>query len=363
MMIALVALSSVVLMSSCNSSNRKADANMNHEEGSKQGDSSLLESLFGDKLGDDQEDVLPKADTDYISPTSGDKWGFVTGVSGDGSDPINLAHFLGNGMQGRNTYEMRAATDKRQKGGTAYELYDAAQPCGITVFIYSGADSIMVTRDGRKELFKTAESFDRAISSDDPDYTPERYAIKAGDHGGKWEVLQSGETAYVFPSGEYARSQWVKDGGKLYYVDVSGCRMINNWAHDGFYAGSDGSWDPTVKCPNVNLLPQNGRRYVDESNKSWTFNMRTESNGTIEGTAHMAYPKDIGYEADYSVKSFGQSAYSLYNVKDEFDCWHVVVLDGGQTLRVSGAGVTEVYQAKVTSIGLHVFLHGDVYGS
>lgn len=60
----------------------------------------------------------------------------------------------------------------------------------------------------------------------------------------------------------------------------------------------------------------------------------------------MAYPKDIGYEADYSVKSFGQSAYSLYNVKDEFDCWHVVVLDGGQTLRVSGAGVTEVYQAK-----------------
>ena len=336
----LAVLVSALLLVSCNTANKRAaDASQSQEE------SSFWGSLFDELQSSEQEvDVLPKADVDYISPTTGDKWGFVIGVSGDGSTPVNIAHFLGNGMQGRNMYEMRAATDRRQKGGTTYELFDAEQPCGITIFVYFGADSILVTCEGREEVFKTADSFDGAINSDDPDYTPERYAIKAGDHGGKWEALQSGETAYVFPSGEYARSQWVKDGDKLYYVDVSGCRMTNNWAHDGFYAGSDGSWDPSVKCPNVNLLPDNGQTYRDDGGKTWVFNMQTDADGTIHGMAHMAYPKGIDYQADYKVMSFGQSAYRLYNVKDEFDCWHAVVTDGGMTLRVSGAGVTEIYR-------------------
>lgn len=292
-----------------------------------------------DEVGEVGGDRLPLGDTDYINLASGDKWGFVLGVSGDGSAPINIAHFTGNGMQGRDLYEMRST------GNSCYALYQNGSDtdCGITVYVYPGADSIRVTRDGRLAIFKTADSSERAVNNDDPDYTPERYAIKAGDHGGKWETLQSGEIVYEFPSGEYARSQWVKDGDKLYYVDVSGCRMLNNYAHDGFYAGSDGSWDPSVKCPNVNLLPQNGRKYYDQTRKNWTFQMRTDDDGTIEGTAHMAYSKDIGFEADYTVKSFGQSAYRLYNVKDEFDCWHAVVLDGGRTLRISGAGVTEVY--------------------
>lgn len=180
----------------------------------------------------------------------------------------------------------------------------------------------------------------------DPDHTPERHAIKVGDNGGKFETLESGEEAYTFPSGEYARSQWVKDGDKLYYVDVSGCKMKNNYAHDGFYVGNDGAWDKTVRSIDTNALPQNGAAYVDDGGKTWVFQLTTDADGTIHGKAHLAYPKDVGFEADYTVKSFGKSAYSLFNIEDEFECWHVVVIDGGRTLRVSGAGVTEVYHKK-----------------
>lgn len=187
---------------------------------------------------------------------------------------------------------------------------------------------------------------DHAVSTIDPDYTPERYAIKVGDYGGKWETLQSGETAYIFPSGEYARSQWVKDGGHLYYVDVSGCRMLNNWAHDGFYAGADGSWDKSVRAIYNNVLPMDFAKYVDDGGKSLVFHLVTEDDGTIHGSARMTYPEGIDYKADYEVRSFGNSAYSLYNVMNEFECWHVVVLDYGRSLRLSGAGVTEKYSVE-----------------
>ena len=206
----------------------------------------------------------------------------------------------------------------------------------------------IVTEDAHKAPFGLSfeEGEDSQQPNTDPNYTPERYAIKVGDHGGQFETLESGEEAYTFPSGEYARSQWVKDGDKLYYVDVSGCKMKDNYAFDGFYAGSDGSWDESVKRINRNVLPANGKPYVDDGGKSWVFLLTTDDDGTIHGKAHLAYPKDYDFQADYMVKSFGSSAYSLFNVKDEFDCWHAVVLDGGRTLRISGAGVTEVYNIK-----------------
>ncbi len=281
----------------------------------------------------------PYADVEYINEATGDKWGFVLGATGDGSDPIDIAWYMGNGMQGRLMYEMRDVN------GNRYNLYEEGQAeRSATIYVCPNTDSIIVIRDGQEEYFVTTNAIDHAVSSIDPDYTPARYAIKAGDNGGKWDVLQSGETVYVFPSGEYARSQWVKDGETFYYVDVSGCRMLNNWAHDGFYAGADGSWDKHVKCIDRNMLPQNGKAYKDQTGKTWTFQIKTTGDGTISGKAHLAYPKGIDYEADYNVKSFGSSAYSLHNVKDEFDCWHAVVLDEGSTLRVSGAGVTEMFK-------------------
>lgn len=322
---------------------------------------SLIEKIFSRVAGDngdketvgDGGDRMPKADVDYINAATGDKWGFAM-TEGDGSgEAFAVAHFRGEGMQDYDIYQMQAL------GGSSYRLMEMPdEDTGIEVFVFPGGDSIRVTRQTAMRtgygteaagsyVFKTAESTDGAVSSIDPGYTPERYAIKVGDHGGKFETLESGEEAYTFPSGEYARSQWVKDGSKLYYVDVSGCKMKNNYAHDGFYAGSDGSWDKSVGSINgSNQLPQNGATYVDDGGKSWVFQLTTDDDGTIHGKAHQTYPKDINFEADYTVKSFGSSAYSLYNVKNDFDCWHAVVLDGGRTLRVSGAGVTEVYHKK-----------------
>lgn len=163
--------------------------------------------------------------------------------------------------------------------------------------------------------------------------------IVAGDGGGKWEDLQSGETVYEFPDGSYSRSQWVLDGGVLYYVDASGCRMENNYSHDGYYVGADGALDPEVRRIDLNLLPVSGETYRDDFGKTWKFRIQEDGGGT----AHMAYPKEFSYEADYKVQPMGHSSYKLLNVKDEYDCWHAVVLEGGDILKLSAAGVTETY--------------------
>jgi len=52
---------------------------------------------------------------------------------------------------------------------------------------------------------------------------------------------------------------------------------------------------------------------------------------------------------DCIVKSFGHSAYSIFNKKNEFVSYHMVVLDEGRTIRVSAAGETDVFH---TSIGI-----------
>lgn len=285
---------------------------------------------------------MPQFDVPYIHEASGDQWGFAKAETNNGTEGMEIAWFRSNGMQGRDMYELRPTGD-----GT-YALYTQGSDadCGITIFVYPGSDSIRVTRDERVTVFKTADSFDHAVSSIDPDYTPARYAIKLGDYGGKFETLQSGEETYTFPSGEYARSQWVKDGDRFYYVDASGCKMKDNYAHDGFYAGSDGAWDKSVTVIDRNVLPENGAAYTDDGTKTWTFQLTTDDSGTISGTAHLSYGKSLDFKADYNVRSFGSSAYALSNVKDEFEAWHAVVLDGGRTLRVSGAGVTEVYHKK-----------------
>jgi len=349
------ALVLTVVSTSCGSQQQKSQDTAQDEDG-------LLERLLGRTVSDsddeatatdDDGDSQPKFDVDYINSATGDKWGFAM-AGGDGSgETFAVAHFRGEGMQGYDIYQMKSL------GGSRYRLVEMPdEDTGIEVYVLPGGESIRVTRQtairtgygteaAGSYVFKTAASTDGAASIIDPSYAPERYAIKVGDHGGKFETLQSGEEAYSFPSGEYARSQWVKDGSKLYYVDVSGCKMKDNYAHDGFYVGSDGSWDKSVRCiDGSNVLPQNGAVYVDDGGKSWVFQLTTDSDGTIHGKAHLAYPKGIDFEADYSVKSFGSSAYSLFNVKDEFECWHAVVLDGGRTLRVSGAGVTEVYHKK-----------------
>lgn len=189
------------------------------------------------------------------------------------------------------------------------------------------------------EASSTLSANQAPLSDDQPanESFEEIQFIQVGDYGGKWEPLESGETAYVFPSGEYARNQWIKDGNQLYYVDVSGCRMTDNYSHDGYYVGQDGALVKSVKRLEKDLQPREGQTYRcpdwDNTLMFWPSS----------GKAHMAYPEKYNYEVDYRIVPLGHSAYSLYNINDEFDCCYVVVLDDGQSLRVSSAGETKSF--------------------
>ena len=162
-------------------------------------------------------------------------------------------------------------------------------------------------------------------------------AIKVGEMGGKWETLESGETVFEFSDGNVAKNAWIQDGNKLYYVDASGCLMKENYSHDGYYVGKNGTLDKSVKRLEKNVQPSDGKTYIcNDSDKTFVFQLSANK-------AHFTY---YTLKADYSVIPLGRGVYILHNVNDEYDHYHVVALDGGKTLRVSSAGETEVFTAK-----------------
>lgn len=287
------------------------------------------------------EEELPIG-KEYINRELNTKIGFTKSESS--SKPVYFIYFSTDDKKDHDIVKITPS------GKGYYTLFksDGMTP-EAEIYIYPGAEKVRLKSKGIDVIFQTAESFSEAVSSTDPSYTPARYAITAGSDKGKWETLQSGEIVYIYPSGTYAHSRWIKDGDKYYYVDVSGCRMKNNYAHDGFYAGIDGSWDKKVKCIDKNVLPPNGKEYLDISAQKWVFQMQTHSDGTINGTARHTYGEGVGVVEDCIVKSFGHSAYSIYNKKNEFVSYHMVVLDDGRTIRVSAAGETDVFH---TSIGI-----------
>ena len=287
------------------------------------------------------EETLPIG-KEYINRELNTKIGFTKSESS--SKPVYFIYFSTDDKKDHDIVKITPS------GKGYYTLFksDGMTP-EAEIYIYPGAEKVRLKSKGIDVIFQTAESFSEAVSSTDPSYTPARYAITAGSDKGKWETLQSGEIVYIYPSGTYAHSRWIKDGDKYYYVDVSGCRMKNNYAHDGFYAGIDGSWDKKVKCIDKNVLPRNGKDYLDISAQKWVFQMQTHPDGTINGTARHTYGEGVGVVEDCVVKSFGHSAYSIFNKKNEFVSYHMVVLDEGRTIRVSAAGETDVFH---TSIGI-----------
>lgn len=287
------------------------------------------------------EETLPIG-KEYINRELNTKIGFTKSESS--SKPVYFIYFSTDDKKDHDIVKITPS------GKGYYTLFksDGMTP-EAEIYIYPGAEKVRLKSKGIDVIFQTAESFSEAVSSTDPSYTPARYAITAGSDKGKWETLQSGEIVYIYPSGTYAHSRWIKDGDKYYYVDVSGCRMKNNYAHDGFYAGIDGSWDKKVKCIDKNVLPPNGKEYLDISAQKWVFQMQTHPDGTINGTARHTYGEGVGVVEDCIVKSFGHSVYSIYNKKNEFVSYHMVVLDDGRTIRVSAAGETDVFH---TSIGI-----------
>lgn len=162
-------------------------------------------------------------------------------------------------------------------------------------------------------------------------------AIKVGEMGGKWETLESGETVFEFSDGNVAKNAWIQDGNKLYYVDASGCLMKENYSHDGYYVGKNGTLDKSVKRLEKNVQPSDGKTYrCSDSGNTLVFQLSSN-------TARMTY---YGNNSKYNVIPLGRGVYILHNVNDEYDHYHVVALDGGKTLRVSSAGETEVFTAK-----------------
>ena len=162
-------------------------------------------------------------------------------------------------------------------------------------------------------------------------------AIKVGELGGKWETLESGETVFAFSDGNVAKNAWIQDGNKLYYVDASGCLMKENYSHDGYYVGKDGTLDKSVKRLEKNVQPRDGKTYrCNDSGSTLVFQLSANK-------ARMTY---YGNVSNYNVIPLGRGVYILHNVNDEYDHYHVVALDGGKKVRVSAAGETEVFTVK-----------------
>lgn len=184
----------------------------------------------------------------------------------------------------------------------------------------------------------TVPDVDEFRDPNDPNYTPYRYAITAGSDGGQWEDLESGERVYHYPvSDTYARAVWVQDGDQIYYVDASGCLMKDNWAHDGCYAGSDGTWRRDVRLLITNVEPVVDRSYKHDSGTEWVFH---RSSGGMTAVINYSF----GYTESYKVEPFGHSAYRLRVDDDDFQQAHATVTDGGRVLRVSQSGATTVYE-------------------
>ena len=279
------------------------------------------------------EETLPIG-KEYINRELNTKIGFAKSESS--SEPVYVVYFSTDDTKGHDIVKISPS------GKGHFTLYksDGMTP-DAELYIYPGAEKVRISSKGVEVIFQSAESFSEAVSSTDPSYTPARYAITAGSDKGKWETLQSGETVYIYPSGTYAHSIWIKDGGKYYYVDASGCLMKDNYAHDGFYAGADGAWNKEVKCIDVNKLP--GKSYTDRNTQKWNFDVKEHSDGTITGTAQHIYRGTINLTENYVVKAFGHSAYSLTKKDDEFVRCHVVVLDNGHTILVSSVGATNKF--------------------
>ena len=162
-------------------------------------------------------------------------------------------------------------------------------------------------------------------------------AIKVGELGGKWETWESGETVFAFSDGNVAKNAWIQDGNKLYYVDASGCLMKENYSHDGYYVGKNGTLDKSVKRLEKNVQPRDGKTYRgNDSGNTLVFQISAN-------TARMTY---YGNTSKYNVISLGRGVYILHNVNDEYDHYHIVALDGGNKLRVSAVGETEVFTVK-----------------
>ncbi len=167
--------------------------------------------------------------------------------------------------------------------------------------------------------------------------TPEFYATS----GGKFKTLGSGEKIYTFSNGEQARSCWVEDDGKYYYIDYSGCLMKDNYTEEGFCTGSDGSWDNTVPFRSDNAEPLMDATYGTDP--KLTIELINE-NGFGHKEATLTY--SFGYSETFMVIPAANSVYLLTNEEGDGTSKLMSVSEDRKTIRISGYGETAVFELK-----------------
>lgn len=202
------------------------------------------------------------------------------------------------------------------------------------------------SKQEQTEKYQNTTKVDTATpSKDNNENTPDKQALPVTS-GGVWQPLQSGEIVYEYTSnGEFAREQWIYDhDGKVYYVDVSGCRMINNYTKDGYATDAKGAWDQTKPRRTKSMSILSDVIYKDESETTWTFTPIRKDNKIVGGSAIKTY--SFGSTESFDFIPSGPATYTLLLKIDPSQKYHLAVLSNGQKIRVSCAGSTEEYETE-----------------
>ncbi len=206
----------------------------------------------------------------------------------------------------------------------------------------AGSDSTIAGSASGPGADKKAAPSDDGSSANSPagDDTPVNKAVT----GGKFDVLQSGETVYYLMNGQEAQNVWVREADKYYYIGFDKCLMYNNYASDGYYVGADGSWDKYIPRLTTTDSLLTGT-YVYENgndNVTWTFTMTTS--GTYDGTAVRTY--SFGYSENYGVSYKGGSCYMLEGNGIYGSGPQITVLDQGERFIITDYGYSERFTFK-----------------
>ena len=263
---------------------------------------------------------------------------------------VTIVMLIIGGVIGYKAYNF-AADNGWVGGGSKSDVVKAegkvssADDGGGTMPVNSGMEETIAEENSSDENSSDESSAVENSSDKTGGDTPDLTAIVAGSDGGKWQTMESGETAYVYGGDKHASSVWIKDGSKVYYVDPLGCRMPNNYAHDGYYAGVDGSWDRSKGRITDNRFPHNSVKYTDETSNYVVFSIFNNDQGVPTGTAKF-YTSDSNEGDVFNVKYLGHSTFLLTYINDVYNRIHMAVVDGSQTIIMSCAGETHVLHVK-----------------